>query len=63
MTKLQRKLYDFARRKFGKIRPASGLHWKECYIEEGGKLYFWFNKKSSTTALICFDYSKESIEA
>jgi len=53
MSGRKQALIERARKQYGEIRPcATKKSLKECFTEERGRLYFWFNIQSGNTQVL-----------
>jgi len=53
MNDLKQALIDQARKQYGKIRPSGTMDsLEDCFSEEEGRLYFWFNVQGGNTKVL-----------
>ena len=55
MKQLKQKLLQRAIKEHSKIQLCSDKSFDECFTQEKGKLYFWFNNEDGNTHVISED--------
>ncbi|MGM0443728.1 MAG: hypothetical protein ACQEQV_06025 [Fibrobacterota bacterium] len=54
MNETMTELIDMARKKYNSIKPCGGYNnLDECFTQEEGKLFFWFNTQDKSTHALC----------
>ena len=52
MSRTERELIAQAKARFGSIVPCRGKTFTQCFLEQDGKLQFWFNDSTGNTHLL-----------
>lgn len=52
MSRIERKLIQKAKARYGRIAPCAGKTFTQCFRVHDGKLQFWFNDSTGNTHLL-----------